>query len=96
MQDVAAAMNTGLLMSESSKASRHAALHRVVTTHTSHTWAAMLTKMLLSQLTEQTTVKKTPYIPKDQLKESYHCAPKRLFLLDYDVRPIVVQLWRVY
>ncbi|KAG6327748.1 hypothetical protein ID866_11341 [Astraeus odoratus] len=89
--DVAAAMNTGLLMSEASKASRHAALHRVVTTHTSHTWASVLVKMLLSQMSGQTTAKRTPYIPKDRLKESYDRAKKRLFLFDYDgtLTPIV-------
>ncbi|KAG2147518.1 glycosyl transferase, partial [Suillus clintonianus] len=39
--DVAAAMNRGLVISEEEKASRHAVLHKVVTTHTSHTWAAV-------------------------------------------------------
>lgn len=89
--DVAAAMNRGLLMSEESKASRHAALHRVVTTHTSHTWASVLVKMLLSQITGQTTARRTPYLPKDRLKESYDRAKKRLFLFDYDgtLTPIV-------
>ncbi|KAI6029859.1 glycosyltransferase family 20 protein [Pisolithus microcarpus 441] len=89
--DVAAAMDRGLLMSEESKASRHAALHRVVTTHTSHTWAAVLVKMLLFQITGQSTARRTPYLPKDKLKESYDRAKKRLFLFDYDgtLTPIV-------
>ena len=85
IQDVAEAMNRGLLMSEASKASRHAALHRFVTTHTSQTWAAVLAKMLLSQINGQTTARRTPYLSKDTIKESYNRAKKRLFLFDYDV-----------
>ncbi|KAG2105767.1 glycosyltransferase family 20 protein [Suillus discolor] len=89
--DVAAAMNRGLVMSEDEKASRHAALHSVVTTHTSHTWAAVLAKMLLSQINGQNTARQTPYIPRDNLKELYDNAGKRLFLFDYDgtLTPIV-------
>ncbi|KAG2363016.1 trehalose 6-phosphate phosphatase [Suillus spraguei] len=89
--DVAAAMNRGLVMSEEEKASRHAALHSVVTTHTSHTWAAVLAKMLLSQINGQNTARQTPYIPRDRLKDLYNSAGKRLFLFDYDgtLTPIV-------
>ncbi|KAG2156912.1 glycosyltransferase family 20 protein [Suillus bovinus] len=89
--DVAAAMNRGLVMSEEEKASRHAALHSVVTTHTSHTWAAVLAKMLLSQINGQNTARQTPYIPRDSLKRLYDNAGKRLFLFDYDgtLTPIV-------
>ncbi|KAF8840575.1 glycosyltransferase family 20 protein [Paxillus ammoniavirescens] len=89
--DVAAAMNTGLLMSPASKAARHAALHKVVTTHTSHTWAAVLVKMLLSQINGQSHAKGTPYLSKESLKEKYDKAGKRLFLFDYDgtLTPIV-------
>ncbi|KAH7887163.1 glycosyltransferase family 20 protein [Phlebopus sp. FC_14] len=88
---VAEAMNRGLLMSSASKAARHAALHRVVTTHTSHTWAAVLAKMLLSQINGQTASRRTPYVPKDELKSKYEKAGKRLFLFDYDgtLTPIV-------
>lgn len=78
-------MNRGLVMSEEEKASRHASLHSVVTTHTSHTWAAVLAKMLLSQINGQNTARQTPYIPRDRLKEVYDNAGKRLFLFDYDV-----------
>jgi trehalose 6-phosphate synthase/phosphatase len=78
-------MNTGLLMSPQEKAARHAALHKVVTTHTSHTWAAVLVKMLLSQINGQNTARQTPYIPRDKLKDVYQKARKRLFLFDYDV-----------
>jgi len=81
-------MNTGLLMSSASKAARHAALHKVVTTHTSHTWAALLVKMLLSQINGQTTARGTPYLPRELLKDKYESAGKRLFLFDYDVRTV--------
>lgn len=79
-------MNDGLLMSSSSKSARHAALHKVVATHTSHTWAALLVKMLLSQINGQTASRGTPWLPKDLLRDKYEKASKRLFLFDYDVR----------
>ena len=85
-------MNSGLLMSSTYKAARHATLHKVVTTHTSHTWAALLVKMLLSQINGQTTARGTPYLPKELLKDKYDSASKRLFLFDYDVRTIHL-LW---
>ncbi|KAJ6562568.1 trehalose 6-phosphate phosphatase [Mycena capillaripes] len=89
--DVAAAINQGLLMSDAEKNERHASLHKVVTTHTSHTWAAVLVKMLLSQLGGKETARRTPYIPKDVLESRYHSAKKRLFFFDYDgtLAPIV-------
>ncbi|KAF9009898.1 trehalose 6-phosphate phosphatase [Cyathus striatus] len=89
--DVAAAINQGLLMAESEKASRHEKLYKVVTTHTSHSWAAVLVKMLLAQMGRQGMARKTPYIPKDQLEGLYTKAKKRLFLFDYDgtLAPIV-------
>lgn len=85
-------MHEGLLMSAASKAARHAALHKVVTTHTSHTWAALLAKMLLSQINGQTTARGTPWLPKELLEDKYAKASKRLFLFDYDVRPIPLPL----
>ncbi|TFK38212.1 trehalose-6-phosphate phosphatase [Crucibulum laeve] len=89
--DVAAAINQGLIMSDGEKAARHEKLHKVVTTHTSHTWAAVLVKMLLSQMGRQGMARQTPYIPKDQLEGLYESAGKRLFLFDYDgtLAPIV-------
>ncbi|KAJ7064761.1 trehalose 6-phosphate phosphatase [Mycena amicta] len=91
--DVAAAMNEGLLMSESEKLKRHEMLYKVVSTHTSHTWAALLVKMLLGQLDKKETARRTPYIPKDVLESKYHAAKKRLFFFDYDgtLAPIVKQ-----
>jgi hypothetical protein len=85
LQDVAAAMNQGLLMSEEEKRSRHKNLHKVVTTHTSHTWAAVLVRQLLSQINNQGQARMTSYIPKDLLTDTYRAARKRLFLFDYDV-----------
>lgn len=86
LQGVAAAINKGLLMSDAEKASRHQDLYKVVTTHTSHSWAAVLVKMLLEQMGLQGMARQTPYIPKDQLEGLYKSAKKRLFLFDYDVR----------
>ncbi|KDR79803.1 hypothetical protein GALMADRAFT_241888 [Galerina marginata CBS 339.88] len=89
--DVAAAINQGLVMDPVEKAARHAKLYKVVTTHTSHTWAAVLAKMLLSQLALQGVARQTPYIPKELLEGLYSKAKKRLFLFDYDgtLAPIV-------
>jgi trehalose 6-phosphate synthase/phosphatase len=72
-------------MSQPEKEVRHAKLYKVVTTHTSHTWAAVLVKQLLSLLSNHNQARQTPYIPKDRLVAQYEKAKKRLFLLDYDV-----------
>ncbi|PPQ80867.1 hypothetical protein CVT25_001876 [Psilocybe cyanescens] len=89
--DVATAINQGLVMDPAEKATRHAKLYKVVTVHTSHTWAAVLCKMLLGQLGLQGMARQTPYIPKDLLEGLYSKAKKRLFLFDYDgtLAPIV-------
>lgn len=89
--EVAAAINQGLLMSPSEKAARHSKLYKVVTTHTSHSWASILVKRLLGQLGRQGMARQTPYIPKHQLERLYTSAKKRLFLFDYDgtLTPIV-------
>lgn len=89
--EVAAAINKGLLMSPAEKAARHAKLYKVVTTHTSHSWASILAKQLLGQLGRQGMARQTPYIPRHQLERLYKSAKKRLFLLDYDgtLSPIV-------
>jgi trehalose 6-phosphate synthase/phosphatase len=72
-------------MSEREKASRHEPLYKVVTTHTSHTWAAVLVKILLGQINKQNTARTTPFILKEKLSNHYRNATKRLFLFDYDV-----------
>lgn len=82
---MAAAINQGLHMDPAEKIARHAKLYKVVTTHTSHTWAAVLVKMLLGQMGLQGMARQTPYIPKGKLEEMYVKAKKRLFLFDYDV-----------
>lgn len=94
-QDVAAAINRGLLMDPEEKAARHEKLYKVVTTHTSHTWAAVLVKMILGQLGLQGTARQTPYIPKELLEGLYIKAKKRLFLFDYDVR-LSLRFFRIY
>src|SRR5688572_5690372 len=73
------------------KATRHEKLYKVVTTHTPHSWATVLVKLLLTQLGKQGMARQTPYIPKDQLQGLYTKAQKRLFLFDYDgtLAPIV-------
>ena len=82
---MAAAINQGLIMDPEEKAARQAKLYKVVTTHTSHTWGAVLVKMLLGQLGLQGMARQTPYIPKEKLERLYVNAKKRLFLFDYDV-----------
>lgn len=77
-------------MSEAEKKLRHAALYKVVTTHTSHHWAAVLVKMLLSQTGNQNMAHQTPYLDMALLKYTYNKAAKRLLLFDYDVRQLIV------
>jgi len=91
LDDVAAAMHRGLLMSQTEKDSRHDKLHNVITTHTSQTWAMTLVKFLLSRVDAQGVARQTPALPTHQMLESYSRATKRLFLLDYDgtLAPIV-------
>ncbi|KAK2461153.1 hypothetical protein APHAL10511_006680 [Amanita phalloides] len=89
--EVADAINRGLLMSRAEKEVRHAKLYKVVTTHTSHTWVAVLVKQLLSLLSNRNQARETPHIPQDRLLEGFNKAKKRLFCLDYDgtLTPIV-------
>jgi trehalose 6-phosphate synthase/phosphatase len=89
--DVAAAMDHGLTMSEAEKERRHAKLYKTVTTHTSHVWAAILVRSLLSVMSAHGLAKRTPPLPQARIEESYLHAKKRLFLFDYDgtLTPIV-------
>ena len=72
-------------MDPAEKIDRHDKLYKVVTTHTSHSWAAVLVKMLLGQMGLHGMARQTPYIPKEKLEGLYAKAKKRLFLFDYDV-----------
>ena len=85
MQDVAAAIHRGLLMSQAEKETRHTKLYNVITTHTSQTWAMTLVKFLLSVVDAQGVARQTPALPTHHMLERYSRATKRLFLLDYDV-----------
>ena len=89
--DVAAAMDQGLTMSDAEKERRHAKLYKTVTTHTSHVWAAILVRSLLSVMSAHGLAKRTPPLPQARIEESYVHAKKRLFLFDYDgtLTPIV-------
>jgi trehalose 6-phosphate synthase/phosphatase len=91
LDDVAATMHRGLLMSQTEKDTRHAKLYSVITTHTSQTWAMTLVKFLLSVVDAQGVARQTPALPTNFMLERYSRATKRLFLLDYDgtLAPIV-------
>ena len=83
-------MHCGLLMSTAEKEERHARLHDIVTTHTSHTWASMLVKMLLGAMDGQHMARQTPALSVQTMLERYTNAKKRLYFLDYDVCACVV------
>jgi len=90
--DVAAAINKGLTMTPEEKDERHDKMYKVVNIHTSHSWSAMLVKMLLKQMSvENIMARQTPFMEKLRLQKSYQNAKKRLFLFDYDgtLTPIV-------
>lgn len=84
-------MNRGLTMSQAEKEDRNAKLLRVVTTQTSHTWAAMLVKTLLGVMGGQNMARQTPVLPTVSMLQAYKSASKRLFMCDYDgtLTPIV-------
>jgi len=73
-------------MSTAEKAKRHAGLYKIVTTHTSHHWAAVLVKMLLGQLSAEHAAHQTPYLDVAGMKKRFEGSEKRLMLFDYDVR----------
>lgn len=87
----AKAIHYALVMSESERLRRHDDLYHQVISHTSHTWAATLIKLLVQQLLSEQTAHFTPPLDRKQLVQSHHQAAKRLFLLDYDgtLTPIV-------
>jgi trehalose 6-phosphate synthase/phosphatase len=93
LSDVAAAIHRGLTMNPLEKQERHNKMYKVVNIHTSHSWAAMLVKMLLKQMDADNIIaKQTPYMNKFWLENCYLKAKKRLFLLDYDVRLFCLHL----
>ena len=75
-------------MDPAEKAQRQAALYKSVRTYTSHIWAAVLVKMLLTIAGNERSAKQTPYLDKVKLQAKYAAAKKRLFMFDYDVRSI--------
>lgn len=87
----AKAIHYALVMSEKERLRRHDDLYHQVVSHTSHTWAATLVKLLVQQLLSEQTAHFTPPLDRQQLVQSHHQAAKRLFLLDYDgtLTPIV-------
>ncbi|KAG9103279.1 threalose-6-phosphate phosphatase [Ceratobasidium sp. 370] len=89
--DVAAAINRGLTMTAQDKETRQSALYKIVTTHTSYNWAAMLVKKLLQQVGAENTAHNTPVLDRAAMGSMYEKANKRLLLFDYDgtLTPIV-------
>ncbi|UZJ52633.1 hypothetical protein CBS101457_001953 [Exobasidium rhododendri] len=87
----AKAINYALMMSDEERLQRHDDLYHQVISHTSHTWAATLVKLLVQQLLSEQTAHFTPPLNRTHLVEQHHHATKRLFLLDYDgtLTPIV-------
>ncbi|CEH19125.1 related to trehalose-6-phosphate phosphatase [Ceraceosorus bombacis] len=63
----------------------------VFVSHTSHTWAASLLKLLLLRLLSEHAAHFTPPLNRTLMVEKFHKAQKRLILLDYDgtLTPIV-------
>ena len=72
-------------MDDDQRLARQAALYDIVRTHTSHTWAAILVKMLLTLVGTQNMTRHTPELDKEVLKDKYDSATSRLLMFDYDV-----------
>ncbi|KAG9048860.1 threalose-6-phosphate phosphatase [Tulasnella sp. UAMH 9824] len=89
--DVAASIHRGLTMTDEEKRLRHNTLYEAVTTHTSHTWAAVLVKSLLEKINSENSAHQTPALNRSKMGELYEKAKKRLFMFDYDgtLTPIV-------
>ena len=87
----AKAIHYALVMSDEERRRRHEDLYHQVISHTSHTWAATLVKLLVQQLLSEQTAHFTPPLDQSLLVQQHHSAAKRLFLLDYDgtLTPIV-------
>ncbi len=83
---VANAINKGLIMSDEEKHQRHEELLTSVKSHTSHTWARTIVKLLLENVGGEHQAHHTPALEKHALRDAYKGAKKRLMLFDYDVR----------
>jgi trehalose 6-phosphate synthase/phosphatase len=82
---VANAINKGLVMSDEEKHQRHEELLTSVKSHTSHTWAKTIVKLLLENIGGEHQAHHTPALDKFALRKAYQGAKKRLMLFDYDV-----------
>jgi trehalose 6-phosphate synthase/phosphatase len=82
---VANAINQGLVMSDAEKKQRHEELLTSVKSHTSHTWAKTIVKLLLENIGGEHQAHHTPALDKQALQTAYKQAKKRLMLFDYDV-----------
>jgi trehalose 6-phosphate synthase/phosphatase len=82
---VANAINQGLIMSDAEKHQRHEELLTSVKSHTSHTWAKTILKLLLENIGGEHQAHHTPALDKQALRTAYKQAKKRLMLFDYDV-----------
>lgn len=87
----AKAIHHALVMSQQERERRHNDLYYQVTSHTSHTWAATLVKVLVEQLLSEQSAHFTPPLVRSELVMAHKEAGKRLLLLDYDgtLTPIV-------
>jgi trehalose 6-phosphate synthase/phosphatase len=91
LSDCARAIDHCLTMSEDEKATRHAELHKRVTTHTAAVWSNdLVLKLLESLLNEHSSHHTPPLVVKDFI-DRFTQARKRLLLFDYDgtLTPIV-------
>ncbi|MCO5600111.1 hypothetical protein L7F22_054219 [Adiantum nelumboides] len=87
----AKAINYALKMPHEERESRHDDLYHQVVSHTSHTWAASLVKLLVQRILGEQSAHFTPPLNRSLLVQRYREAGKRMFLLDYDgtLTPIV-------
>lgn len=85
------AIDYALRLSDKERLARHKQLYHQVVSHTSHTWAASLVKLLLVRLLSEHAAHFTPPLDKATMVSKFRGAKKRLILLDYDgtLTPIV-------
>lgn len=85
------AIDYALRLSDEERISRHEQLYHQVISHTSHTWAASLVRLLLQRLVSAHATHLTPPLDRIAMVSQFEGAKKRLLLLDYDgtLTPIV-------